>query len=124
MPSCAKLGTGVLAGLIAGTVACADDSPVSTIELTRLDGALRIEGFVSGGTGEATARLEIQHSGSGGNMTTRQARTLMLQQGARFSVASTQINFDTTSTLAVDLVVEAADGIVAHSQTRITREAD
>lgn len=101
----------------------AGSSPTSSIELTRLDGALRIEGFVDGGSGEVKATLIIAHQGSGGTMNTRQGRAVQLSENQRVSVSSTQINFGPTSDLVVELIVEDDTGVISRSVTHITPQS-
>ncbi|MFP4295820.1 MAG: curli-like amyloid fiber formation chaperone CsgH [Halothiobacillaceae bacterium] len=93
---------------------------IPEILLTPSEGALTIEGVVSGtGPAEVTATLSIKHRGSGGQMSTRQSRDLSLTADAsRLPVASTGLNFGEGSHLSVDLVVTVGDTVVA--QTGVT----
>lgn len=112
------------AGVLGGGGAFAQSLPVSVIELTRLQDSIQIEGVIDGGTGDVTAKLVILHEGTGGRMNTSQGRKVTLAEGTRVSVAMTQLNIGPDSTLIIDLVVEAEDGVVAHSQTRLSPETN
>lgn len=97
----------------------ADQPPLLTIELTRTDATLRIEGVVIGGSGEVQANMTISHEGQGGRMNTTQGRTITLLADERITVAVTQINFGPDSNLTVDLSLEADGSVLSRSRTQM-----
>lgn len=110
------------ATMMTGAAAGQGPAPVlPEIMLSPSDGMVTVEGVVTGtGSAEVTATLSISHQGSGGKMTTRQARDLVLDAGShRVSVARTALNFGPESALSVDLVVTVGETVVARSRVNI-----
>lgn len=90
------------------------------INVTPTESGYEISGEVLGtGEGEVEARLTIRRSGSGGNMSTSQGRTVSVRSGSREQIGRTTFNAGPDARLDIAMQVLTAGRLDAEATLRL-----
>lgn len=95
-------------------------SALPVINVTPTASGYEISGEVLGtADGEVEARLTIRKSGSGGNMSTSQGRTVAVQPGSREQIARTTLNAGPDARLEIAMQVLTDGQLEAEATLRL-----